>query len=614
MKKAIKRKIRIFAAAILCFACAASFAFASESDSPVLLNPHGSEGALPINPVVKEGVSHLFLPSGTTEEDLVLPEGRALSDYETMTDENIGSLHFFSDDPVNKGMRYINSSRDHSTKAPGRVVLLDKNLNVEYEGGVEAIKGRGNRTWYVEDKKPYQIKLNEKVNLLNLSDVSQKAKKWILLANAFDTTLIRNQIAYSMAKEMGLENSPEGRHVDLYYDGEYLGVYYLCEKVEIGEGRVDIADPDKTPESIQGGYLLELDNAYYRTELYSFEAFPAGHFVIKSPEEPTKQQFGYIESFVKEAMSIIAAGGRDEEGDFVLFDYVDRETCVKYFLSMVWIQNEDVFATSTYMYKPAGEDKLYFGPVWDCDFSMGKSSVSMGFDEWLIRGIGQKLMKVPEFRQALKDEYEAEMMPLLKEVLLGQRQGIYLKSFDAMANEMYIPAVMNTTALDFKRGTNRITSYQKSMDALETWLVGRSEWFETKVYDENFVSGTKKENAAAQPTNALPAADNALEVTTGIKADTNTFAPGKPRLKATAKKKALNLSWSKVKGAKGYQIRYCKGTSAEKWKYKTVNKNRYKLKKLKKKTKYSVQVRAYCVNNGTKHYGMWTNALKKTTK
>jgi len=605
------KHLLIVSALLTLFLCMTSVSFASNSSHKVQIDA-GDNTIIPINSIDKDGTRHLFLPSGTTEDKLIFDEGDDISNYEVMTDENIGSLHFYSDDPENYGMDYIHGSRDHSTKAPGRIVLLDENANVEYEGGVEAIKGRGNRTWHVKDKKPYQIKLTNKANLLNPSDTTQKAKKWILLANALDMTLIRNQIAYSMAKELGLENSPDGRQVDLYYDGEYLGVYYICEKVEIGKGRVDIADPDKTPGNVQCSYLLEIDNGYYMMEPYSFEVSPAGHFVIKEPEELTEQQTEYIESFVKEAMSVIAAGGKNKDGEFVLFDYIDKDSCVKYFLSTIWINNEDVFHSSTYMYKPAGEDKLYFGPVWDCDVSMGTSSPGKLYDEWIIRRVGQKLMNISEFRQALKDEYETDMEPILKEILLGHRQGAHLNSLDAISNEMKIPALMNYTALDLKNGTDLISGYQKSTEALKSWLVCRSEWFKANIYDENFVTGEKKESETTQPTISSPVVNNAPKVTDNTK--TKTIKLAKPKLKVIAKKKTLNLSWSKVKGAKGYQIRYCKKASKKKWKYKTTTKNKYNLKKIKRRTKYIVQIRAYSVKSGRKYYGKWTNELKKSTK
>lgn len=262
---------RIITASIIAV-CAVVFAlggavYADDQDMSINIKVNNSDITVPVRAIRKGGSPYLFLPSGTTDASLLFEEGDSIDNYSVMTDQNIGSLHFFSDDPVNQGMQYINGSSDHSTKAPGSIVLLDEHLNLEYQGGVEAIKGRGNSSWK-KDKKPYQIKLAKKADLLKPGNGEQKAKKWILLANGFDSTMMRNHISFSLAQKMGFESTPEGRFVDLYYDGDYRGLYYLCEKVEIGNGRVEITDLDaKGNESIlSGGYLLEIDNLYYSSE------------------------------------------------------------------------------------------------------------------------------------------------------------------------------------------------------------------------------------------------------------------------------------------------------------------------------------------------------------
>jgi len=72
-------------------------------------------------------------------------------------------------------------------------VLTDlENLSLEY------IRGRGNSTWE-ESKKPFKFKLNTKANLLGMG----KGKHWILLANSYDDTLLRNRIAAYMGRRLG---------------------------------------------------------------------------------------------------------------------------------------------------------------------------------------------------------------------------------------------------------------------------------------------------------------------------------------------------------------------------------------------------------------------------
>ena len=116
------------------------------------------------------------------------------------------------------------------------------------EGVLDAsIKVRGNTTSKA-DKKPYTIKFATKQNLLGMG----KAKKYCLIANAYDPTLMRNYIALKLAKELGLEYTSECEFVDLYLDGEYWGNYLLVEPVEEGSNRVDI-------DVTKGEFMIEYE-------------------------------------------------------------------------------------------------------------------------------------------------------------------------------------------------------------------------------------------------------------------------------------------------------------------------------------------------------------------
>jgi hypothetical protein len=305
LRKNIIKVLRFSVLLALILLMAASFAFAEEGggDLEADIAVAGSEDTVTLKAVDVDGTPYFFLPSGVGDESVTyrVPEGAS---YEVMKSANIASLHFVSSDPE-KGLGYVNSNKEN--KAPGEVYMYDENFGQIYHGSVESIKGRGNTTWLFTDKKSYQIKLDKKADLLDPAEGSQKAKKWILLANPYDPTLMRNYMIYSFGKEIGLENTPEGKPVDLYYDGVYRGSYYLCEKVEIGDGRVEIdelekavekANPDvdfdsleevtgttskgleakyeagiTNPEDISGGYLVELDSIYYTEEKSWFKYF-----------------------------------------------------------------------------------------------------------------------------------------------------------------------------------------------------------------------------------------------------------------------------------------------------------------------------------------------------
>ena len=444
-----------------------------------------------------------------------------------MQDSGVMSLHLTSDDASAFGRDYVDGSSDHSAKATGKMVLLGEGLDVRYSGKLTQIKGRGNSTWAFTDKKSYQIKLDKKASLIFPEASGEKSKTWLLLANPFDPTLIRNNMTYSLAKELGLSGSPDSIPIDLYYDGEYRGSYLLCEKVAIGSGRVEINDLEgdiekanpnvddfddlgvstdlnrygnemqwveglADPDDISGGYLLELDDAYYRLEKSYFRTSDGSAFVSKSPEYLSRNQMTYISEFVEEVIQCVKNGGVNKETGKGLFEYIDKDSFTKYFFVQDWSKNADSFISSTYFYKPAREDKLYAGPIWDCDASFGiRSDVSIFSSPqgWLSRGFAKDLIEVSLFRKALRETYEQEIRPSLYSTLLGTTNGLYVKPFGSYISQLAYSSSMNYVLWEFDDCMGTFfpaASYWENVDNMFSWITSRSAWIDDEILDESF--------------------------------------------------------------------------------------------------------------------------------
>ena len=109
-----------------------------------------------------------------------------------------------------------------------------------------SIRGRGHSTWDWYPKKPYQIKFDTSNSVLSMPE----ARRWILLAEYADKTMLRNKIAFEMGKLSDLPWVPSSEFTELFLNSEYLGTYNLVEKLELSSNRID---PDRV------SYLLEID-------------------------------------------------------------------------------------------------------------------------------------------------------------------------------------------------------------------------------------------------------------------------------------------------------------------------------------------------------------------
>lgn len=100
--------------------------------------------------------------------------------------------------------------------------------------GTGTIHLRGNSTAELP-KRPFKL-IWRKSGLLGMGE----KRHWVLLANAIDSTLLRDQLAYGLSADLGAEYFMDSRQVTLIYNGEYYGVYQLCEQIRVGKNRIDI--------------------------------------------------------------------------------------------------------------------------------------------------------------------------------------------------------------------------------------------------------------------------------------------------------------------------------------------------------------------------------------
>jgi len=579
------------------------------------LKPAGGKDELMLKSIKVGEDKYFFFPSGVENGKVTYDFDKTAEAYKVMNSSKISSLYITSKDPEKKGMGYVHADKEN--KAKGTLTMCDENFNQVYSGAIDTLKGRGNTTWGGTDKKSYQVKLDKKADLLDPENGEQKSKKWILLANPFDPTLVRNEIIFSFAKEFGLEASPEGKPVDLYYDGLYRGSYYLCEKVEIGKGRIDIADLEGAtedanpgvdladlpavegvtgsdhkavytdgitdPEDISGGYLMELDNVYYYQEKNWFQFGYWSTAVAKSPENMSKAQTEYISSVFDRMFDCVHNGGKMPGSSEMLFDVVDKESFVKFFLVNEWFMNNDVYTSSTFLYKPENDDKLYLGPVWDFDSSMALQEPDHTYKGIHAAGLGARLLKDSDFRKAIKETYKTEMKPLINDYLLGDKEGKYLTSVKNTLERTKDSAAMNYMIWEIDDcGDSYYTAdtYEENVKEMLDWLPKRAKWFDSHIMKKSFV-------------------------TDGIK-----IGREDPPVVKRLSSKSAKVSFAKIPGATRYQVAYRKAGSS-KWSTKIVKGKTYsKYKSLKPGKLYEFKVRAGLKTGKKARYGKYSDITR----
>ena len=284
-----------------------------------------------------------------------------------------------------------------------------------YEG-TTSIRGRGNSTWGYP-KKPFALKLDTKSEILGMPS----HKRWVLLANYMDRTLIRNHIAFEIAKITDLEWTPRGQFVEVVLNDVHLGNYYLCEHIKIDENRVNIVEMKSTDldeESITGGYLLEMDTYY--DEVNKFKtAICDLPVMFKEPEEDVLQpkQFEYIQNYINSFEQALYSEDFAKTREYV--SYISDTTFVDWWIVMELTHNHEAkHPRSSYIYKNRSE-LLKAGPVWDFDWGTFKY-ISSGFCAKDAIWYSQ-LFKDPVFVNTVKTRW-AKFKPLFENIALAIEQ------------------------------------------------------------------------------------------------------------------------------------------------------------------------------------------------
>lgn len=255
-------------------------------------------------------------------------------------------------------------------------------LYVDGEAHPMKIKGRGNASWTQFPKKSYRIKLDDGAPLLGLG----QNRDWVLVSNYADKSLIRNQVAHDIAASLdGLDFTSTHISVNLYLNGEYLGVYTFADKIEEGKGRLDFSRvKGDVPSAFGGmdiGFICEIGWDFDAENIYNRDYFDAEKVVriyVKEPESKVANtpEFTYVKSYILAMeQAIIWDSGWE--------DYIDIDSWVDWFITTELTFNmESAFYRSCYLWKREG-GKLMLGPVWDFDMALGNHYGDIpGYDGW----------------------------------------------------------------------------------------------------------------------------------------------------------------------------------------------------------------------------------------
>lgn len=502
-----------------------SLTFATEPAShKVMLS--GNKGMTYLSDAVDVTAVAAVGADGYREITASVGKGKQPLTFRVMQASELPALYLTSKDAANKGISYVDADKSHVVK-DAQMELVAANGTSIYNGGLTQLKARGNSTFTYAPKKSYQIKLAEPCDLLGKQE---QVKTWVLLASYFDATQMHDKLIKDLAAELGLAYTASCDWVNLYYDGEYRGVYLLSEKNSVGETSVAITDMEQAyerlnegygtdmttalaensygqqyqytkdltePKNITGGYLIELNHDMW-DEASGFKTRQGVAFNVKSPEWCGDSAMKYISEYYQAFEDAVYA--TDDTGAYTgynastgkyFYDYVDMDSLVKVFLLQELALNCDGFISSVYFYKDA-DGKMFAGPIWDQDMTFGTGwNKTNGAEIVDYHYLAKALIRIPDFEAAVKEYYTNTFASEVRD-LLGSN-GTIARQYALLKDN----AAMNYTIWDYIRIGNpemeghiwQGVSYQGVVDEMTTWIENRLANMDSRFNLQSIVAG-----------------------------------------------------------------------------------------------------------------------------
>ena len=350
-----------------------------------------------------------------------------------------------------------------------------------------SFKVRGNTTaltWVT--KKAFTFKFAKKKNVLGLGS----GKKWALLANAFDPTLLRNYSAFELARELGMEFTSNQKFVELWVDGSFRGCYILYEPVEEGKDRVNI---DIESNGGKNDFLLELEQVTQEDDkTYITIDKKKIRFAFSEPEEPDEEQVAYVQGIMDDILATVKTGTKEE-----IEQKIDVDSFVKYYLLNEYLKTHDFDRTSVFFYYKDG--KLYAGPAWDYDLCTGNENPNYGVDRSGLSAPSSGVFATFHFYKYLaKNSWFNDMV-----------SSLYAEHYDFIANIPAENGFLDSTYEQYKPVIERnfneagwivskwwvnhfkkpLPTYKENYDFLKNWCAERNAWM--TIHYDPFEAGYK---------------------------------------------------------------------------------------------------------------------------
>lgn len=362
---------------------------------------------------------------------------------------------------------YLCQQKSNYAKATGAVTDKDGNIA---NTPIKKIKGRGNTSWG-KSKKSFNINFNSAVEIAGM----EKSKKFSMVANYQEDSLTRNRLLFDLGDQVGLPYSPDSRYSDFYINGDYMGSYQMCEKVEVGSGYLigDISADDylKSDGTLASdfAFAFKIDGGYESDDFHLWAG--DNNLTVIAPELTSADQYyNEVKSYISKKFTEMYNALKNNSTK--LSQLVDIDSFAKMTLINELGKNWDAGVGSFYfVYKPDenGKYKFYASPTWDYDNSLGNAKgvsgdlYNMGVNDYEkptglfvkykggrnnTNNVASLMYRNPVIYERMGKAWYESFVPAIEFILKGSN----IATGELYSADAYYNLVKNSAAMNYESG------------------------------------------------------------------------------------------------------------------------------------------------------------------
>ncbi len=363
-------------------------------------------------------------------------------DVEYKVVDNDGNIHTYTvkvhnsglpilriDAPIDMASKVWNGDYPLTLTSAKGEILATATAQVKAKGGQNSLSS----------KREFNIKCGKKTAFIDMA----KNKRWILLSNVDDASMLRAKVGFDLGKELtGMSWTPSSEFVEVVM-GRHLGTYLLCEQVRVAEGRVKEDAVWEITDDIEADDVWFVSDRGTKVRL------------VDSSEDDASSEMEKAKTAINKFEAALY-GGKSFDS------YIDENSFVDWIWANEICKNEHVFKKDSY-FRITTDGKIAMSPIFSNEKWLGNNGQSYEGFSTINRGWCEKMMQDADFSSAVCNRFKE----------IASTESVITSAIEEYKDLISVSAESNASIWGIK------SSLSNEASSLSSWIKKRYSWLST---------------------------------------------------------------------------------------------------------------------------------------